>query len=76
MPREVEHFGGNFFQTVVLEDIIHGSRAYHEELFGPVFCIYKVNSDQEAIELANDSDFGLAAAVFSKDMERAENVAR
>ena len=80
MPADVDKFGGNpagnFFAPVVLEDIPTSSRAYCEELFGPVFSLYKVPSEKRAIELANDSDFGLGAAVFSADIERAERVAR
>ena len=67
---------GNFFTPVILENIPKSSRAHCEELFGPVFSLYKVSSDQEAIDVANDSDYGLGAAVFSKDLERAERVAR
>lgn len=61
---------------MVLENIPENSRAFSEELFGPVFSLYKVNSDQEAINLANTSDYGLGAAVFTKDLDRAERVAR
>lgn len=67
---------GNFFEPIILEDINPSTRAYHEELFGPVFSLYKVKTDQEAIDLANDSIYGLGAAVFGKDIERAENVVR
>ena len=67
---------GNFFKPVVLENIPTNSRAYCEELFGPVFSLYRVKSEQEAIRVANDSEYGLGAAVFSSDIERAEQVAR
>jgi len=50
-------------------------RAYHEELFGPAAVVYKVGSEDEAVALANDSAFGLGAAVFSSDLERARTVA-
>ena len=61
---------------MILEDIPQSSRAFTEELFGPVFSLYRVNSDFEAISLANSSSYGLGAAVFTKDLDRAEQVAR
>ena len=76
VPKDLQHYGGNFFQPIVLENITPGVRAYDEELFGPVFSMYKVKSDEEAIELANATDFGLGAAVFCRDLERAERVIR
>lgn len=66
---------GAFMEPTILTDIKPGMRAYHEELFGPVVSFYKVKDEQEAINLANDSDFGLGGAVFSKDTARAEKVA-
>lgn len=76
VPPELEKLGGNFFQPIVLEDIPRVAPAYRQELFGPVFSLYRVQNEEEAIALANDSDYGLGAAVFSKDIERAEKVAR
>ena len=73
-PKGMEE--GNFFEPLVLENITQDCRGYSEELFGPVFSMYRVKSEQEAIELANTSDYGLGAAVFSKDIERAEKVVR
>jgi len=67
---------GNFFQPSILEDIPEHSRAYTEELFGPVFSLYKVSSEQEAIDKANDTIYGLGGALFSKDLEKAEKWAR
>ena len=74
LPKEFKE--GNFFEPVVLENIPTNSRAFSEELFGPVFSLYKVGSDQEAIDLANSSVYGLGAAVFTKDLDRAEKMAR
>jgi succinate-semialdehyde dehydrogenase/glutarate-semialdehyde dehydrogenase len=73
-PKGMEE--GNFFEPLVLENISPACRAYTEELFGPVFSMYKFKTEQEAIELANTTDYGLGAAVFSQDIERAEKVAR
>ena len=50
-------------------------RAYREELFGPAAVVYKVADEDEAVELANNSHFGLGAAVFSSDLDRARSVA-
>jgi succinate-semialdehyde dehydrogenase/glutarate-semialdehyde dehydrogenase len=47
-----------------------------EEVFGPVACIIIVKDEKEAIKMANSTDFGLGAAIWSKDIERAEKVAR
>lgn len=66
---------GAFVEPVVLTDVQKGKRGYYEELFGPAFMIFRVSSDEEAVELANDTPFGLGSAVFSSDMNRAEKVA-
>jgi succinate-semialdehyde dehydrogenase/glutarate-semialdehyde dehydrogenase len=50
--------------------------AYHEELFGPVASVLAARDESEAIRIANDSPFGLGAAVFTKDVARGERVAR
>lgn len=67
---------GAFMEPVILTGIKKGMLAYSEEIFGPVFCIYVVKSEQEAIDLANDSDYGLGGSVFSTNKERAVKVAR
>lgn len=66
---------GAYFTPAVITGIPVGSDSYYEEFFGPVAEIYKVASDEEAIELANDSNYGLGGAVFSSDIPRAERVA-
>jgi succinate-semialdehyde dehydrogenase/glutarate-semialdehyde dehydrogenase len=66
---------GAFFDFTILTDIKPGMVAYEEELFGPVASFYKVKDEAAAIALANDTGFGLGGAVFSKDTERAVNVA-
>jgi succinate-semialdehyde dehydrogenase/glutarate-semialdehyde dehydrogenase len=59
----------------VLTGVTPEMRAYREELFGPVAVVYKVSTDDEAVQLANVVDFGLGGAVWSTDEERAVNVA-
>ena len=65
----------NFFPTTVLTGIGPDNDAYREEFFGPVASVYRVGSEQEAIELANDTPFGLGSYVFSDDPEQAQRVA-
>ena len=65
---------GAWVRPVVLTDVKKGSRGYYEELFGPAFMVFKVSSEEEAIELANDTPFGLGSAIFSSDSARAEKV--
>ncbi|CDX33838.1 succinate-semialdehyde dehydrogenase I, NADP-dependent [Mesorhizobium sp. SOD10] len=66
---------GYYLRPTVLTDVPLDSDAWVEEIFGPVVCVRPFRSEDEAIELANDSRFGLAAAVMSKDDVRAERVA-
>ncbi|KUI39533.1 aldehyde dehydrogenase [Mycobacterium sp. GA-1199] len=66
---------GSFYPPTVLVDVDHSMLCMTEETFGPTLPIMKVASVDEAIRLANDSPYGLSAAVFSKDIERANDVA-
>jgi succinate-semialdehyde dehydrogenase / glutarate-semialdehyde dehydrogenase len=65
-----------YYSPAVLTGITPEMRAYREELFGPVAVVYSVDSDEEALTLANDSDYGLGGAVFSTDRARAEKIAQ
>ncbi|MCP2625466.1 NAD-dependent succinate-semialdehyde dehydrogenase [Mycolicibacterium smegmatis] len=65
-----------YFTPAVLTGVTPGMRAYTEELFGPVAVVYRVADAEEAVALANSTDFGLGASVFSADTARAEAVAR
>lgn len=58
---------GWFYPATILTDVTPEMRIFREECFGPVACVYKVSSADEAISAANDSDFGLAASVWSVD---------
>ncbi len=66
---------GAFVQATVLTGVTPEMRAYREELFGPAAVIYKVHSVDEAVALANDTRYGLGAAVFSQDAQLALEVA-
>ncbi|PIQ28828.1 succinate-semialdehyde dehydrogenase [bacterium (Candidatus Blackallbacteria) CG17_big_fil_post_rev_8_21_14_2_50_48_46] len=66
---------GFYYPPTVLTDVKPGMVAFEEELFGPVAAIVPVKDEAEAIDLANRSAYGLGAAVFSQDLERAEQIA-
>ena len=66
---------GAYYPPTVLADVRRGMPAYEEELFGPVAAIIGVESEEEAIAVANDTSFGLGAAVFCSDVERAKRIA-
>lgn len=65
----------SFYPPTILTGVKKGMPAYDEELFGPVASIITANDEEEAISIANDTIFGLGAAVFSKDVTRAEEIA-
>ena len=67
---------GAFMQPTILTNLKPNMLAYQEELFGPVASFYSVKSEEEAIELANATRFGLGSSIFSKDIERAKKIAR
>ncbi|MGW4336722.1 NAD-dependent succinate-semialdehyde dehydrogenase [Rhodococcus koreensis] len=65
---------GAYYPATVLSGVTPAMRAYHEELFGPVAVLHKVESVDAAIELANDSPYGLGSAVFTRDENEADYV--
>lgn len=67
---------GNFFSPVILTDIPKQCSVNKEELFGPAFSLYKVKTYEEAINLANDTEYGLGASIFTKDTEKAQHFAK
>jgi succinate-semialdehyde dehydrogenase/glutarate-semialdehyde dehydrogenase len=66
---------GAFYPPGVLTNVSPDSPSYKEELFGPVATVYKASSEEQAIELANDTPFGLGSYVFTTDKEQAKRVA-
>jgi succinate-semialdehyde dehydrogenase/glutarate-semialdehyde dehydrogenase len=66
---------GAFYPATVLTGVTPEMRAYREELFGPVAVLYKVDSVDDAVAMANDSPYGLGSAVFTGDPEQADDIA-
>ena len=64
-----------FYPPTVLENVVPGMPAYHEELFGPVAVLFRANSEEEAIRIANDTVFGLGAGVFTTNIEKGKELA-
>lgn len=76
------HVGGNrldsdgaWVRPAVLTGVTENMDAYHQEFFGPVIVVYRISSEVDAIRLANDTPYGLAGAVFSRDLDQAVRVA-
>jgi benzaldehyde dehydrogenase (NAD) len=61
--------------ATVLDHVTRQMRIYSEESFGPVVCVVRVGDDAESIAVANDTEYGLSSAVFSRDIARAMNIA-
>jgi succinate-semialdehyde dehydrogenase/glutarate-semialdehyde dehydrogenase len=67
--------GGNFFQPTILSDVSCEATIFQEENFGPVAPLFRFKTEQEAIAMANDTEFGLAAYFYSRDVGRVFRVA-
>ena len=67
--------GGNFFEPTVLADVPREALIFREETFGPVAPLFRFKTEAEAIELANDTEFGLAAYFYARDVGRVLRVA-
>jgi succinate-semialdehyde dehydrogenase/glutarate-semialdehyde dehydrogenase len=70
-----DNLKGAFYEPTILVNITKDMRVWKEEVFGPVLPIVKFKTEEEAIELANDTPYGLGSKVFSKDIERAKRIA-
>jgi acyl-CoA reductase-like NAD-dependent aldehyde dehydrogenase len=67
---------GWFFQPTVLDDVPAADPVVQEEIFGPVLCVQIVDTVEEALSAANDTDYGLAACIYTKDIQKALGLAR
>ncbi len=73
--ERLRNLGANFYAPTVLAEVTHAMRVMREETFGPLLPVMAFDSDDEAVRLANDSEYGLAASVFTRDRARGEALA-
>nr|WP_294895545.1 NAD-dependent succinate-semialdehyde dehydrogenase [uncultured Pedobacter sp.] len=73
---EIQKGEGAYYPATILTNVKKGMPAFDDELFGPVAAIIATRNEKEAIEIANDSDFGLGGAIFTKDVEKGNKLAR
>jgi benzaldehyde dehydrogenase (NAD) len=66
---------GRFFRPTVLTNVVPSTAAFTDEIFGPIAPVTTFSNDDEAVELANRTEYGLSAAIYSRDVARAERVA-
>jgi acyl-CoA reductase-like NAD-dependent aldehyde dehydrogenase len=74
--KPMAQLGPNFFAPTILADVDHSMRIMREETFGPVLPVCSFKTENEAVALANDSEYGLAACIFTNDRKRGEALAR
>src|SRR5690606_32983297 len=68
--------GGCYVAPTIFDEVAHGSTIAREEIFGPVLSVIAFDSEEEALRIANATDYGLAAGLFTRDISRAHRVAR
>lgn len=76
MGGKVPDGPGAFYPPTLLADVTEGMAVYHEETFGPVAAVISASDVDDAVRIANDTDFGLGGAVFTTDLEKGEHIAR
>jgi succinate-semialdehyde dehydrogenase/glutarate-semialdehyde dehydrogenase len=73
---EIPKMRGAYYPPTVLSNVKPGMPAYNEELFGPVAGLIKAKDENDGVKIANDTNFGLGAAVFTSDVQRGERIAK
>lgn len=73
---ELPEGDGAFYPATLLSDVVEGMPVYHEETFGPVAAVIPATDVDDAVRIANDTEFGLGAAIFTSDVELGEQIAR
>jgi betaine-aldehyde dehydrogenase len=76
IPADENLRKGFYIEPTILSNINNSMRIAQEEIFGPVLCVMKFQTEDEAIKIANDSQFGLASMIWTKDLAKADRVAR
>jgi len=72
----LEDSGGSYVEPTLFDNVSNGMKIAREEIFGPVLSVIEFDDAEEAVRIANDTPYGLAAAVWTADLSRAHNVAR
>jgi succinate-semialdehyde dehydrogenase/glutarate-semialdehyde dehydrogenase len=73
---EIPQIKGAYYPPTVLSGVVPGMPAYDEELFGPAAALIKAKDEKDGIRIANDTSFGLGAAVFTSDAKKGERIAK
>jgi gamma-glutamyl-gamma-aminobutyraldehyde dehydrogenase len=74
--RILQKTGGNFVEITIFDQVNNHMKIAREEIFGPVLAVIPVQSDEEAVAVANDTNYGLAASLYTRDISKAHRIAR
>ena len=74
--RVLKETGGTFVEITIFDEVNNNMKIAREEIFGPVLAVLPVDSDEEAVAVANDTNYGLAASLYTRDINKAHRVAR